>query len=926
MQFFSLGVLVNGQLFTSNCAEVGGLKIDWKKFPTFSKNTFIGIVIVGGICLISTQFEIGRIALPLLELFLYFISILIHQKNLKQKKVIGHFDLSKFHEFSSNHENIVLFVSDTFSSAAFKKLLEEKKIDVSKLNGFTYFNNTTSASSTTSLSVPVILTGRRYIHGETNLQFLHNAFHSEGSLPQRLVSAGFQTQACSACEAVILKDPKIFNNYKLSPVKPAIIFRETIELLDFGIFRSVPIILKRLVYRNQRWLFTSLTNKSGAETIESNPDNGLPWIKSELFFQKHIVSRITPVESSQPFFKFIHLAGAHPPFWVGSDGKEKIAGEFDETVEGFHAQAEYCFQGFLDFFEQLRHKGLCKNTTIIFTGDHGFIGEETIPMTQEEVQANHARALGTPLLLSFSPIQANEAFHINSIPAELSDIPRTLLESSNLVCNIGENLLTSKLHQRNRYFSYLLQSPTWEMDQIPGAMIDFTVNDNVNNIESWVRHEKIVDTPIIGRGMKINTMFLANKIFEMAENGDLVQHGAYPNIYSWCWTSKYFVLKTKVKIINIEQCYVLFDIENVFDQEIETKVLINKNNSFSITIPQGRHFLKFPINGNIKIDGVSIELQFLKFYFLNTFHHKYTNREIGIRFFGAAIVTESHLEFMQKNWSNQFQSDCIQIGRDYAVKKNQDVDRFLLDGWKEPENSSTWSSGTRSILLFPFSGFDNSKKWITLSLKLNPLCLLGKLDFQTVHISANQQHLASWHVTLLDWYTVQVPSTLITDNCLRLELNIPSARSLAELGVNDDTTVLGVQLIEFTLSQLAPIQFNDILQFGTDLPSQKYLVSGWKKPEAEFVWSTTNHSVLWLPLEEQINRNTWTLLRLYISPLKKLGQLNSQKVIITIAGNEVANWCVEKAAWHELKLPQKLLKNGAFVLEFSFPQRHHLLP
>ena len=83
IQILALGVFLNGQIFTSACAEEGGRKIDWVKFPAFSLMTLLGVGAVIGICVFATRFPLGRILLPVFELSLYLLSLLSSRKNVR---------------------------------------------------------------------------------------------------------------------------------------------------------------------------------------------------------------------------------------------------------------------------------------------------------------------------------------------------------------------------------------------------------------------------------------------------------------------------------------------------------------------------------------------------------------------------------------------------------------------------------------------------------------------------------------------------------------------------------------------------------------------------------------------------------------------------------------------------------------------------
>ena len=201
---------------------------------------------------------------------------------------------------------------------------------------------------------------------------------------------------------------------------------------------------------------------------------------------------------------------------------------------------------------------------------------------------------------------------------------------------------------------------------------------------------------------------------------------------------------------------------------------------------------------------------------------------------------------------------------------------YLEFGWCLPNLNTVWSTGQHSVLWLPLAIPIAQDAWLELALHLNPLIEKKQLPSQTLQLTVAGHHLGTWELSCATWIKLHLPSSYLQDGICRLELHVPKATSLAQLGVNKDRLVLGVQLLGLRLNQVQGLDLET--NYPIDQQILPYLISGWKLPETGFVWSSGHDSRLWLPLAHPLQKGTWLELRLKLNPLSKKGLLDAQTV------------------------------------------------
>jgi hypothetical protein len=169
--------------------------------------------------------------------------------------------------------------------------------------GFTYFANAVGPAPTTYLALPVIHSGTPYRQGD-GLRDTYQRSIVDGSFMGRFGQSGYDAMLVNPvlnyCAKSVLcdhEDPLVYGRGKSLAQTAAF-------LIDLGLFRIVPDVLKPSVYAEGSWMATRALADERAVT-----SNRL----------LELMARSLRVESPRPVVRFLHLFNTHAPARLNAD-------------------------------------------------------------------------------------------------------------------------------------------------------------------------------------------------------------------------------------------------------------------------------------------------------------------------------------------------------------------------------------------------------------------------------------------------------------------------------------------------------------------------------------------------------------------------------------------------------------------------------
>lgn len=316
--------------------------------------------------------------------------------------------LSPIYSLSKTGKNVLVFMQDRLIGPLIDETFEEKKGLADRFEGFTFYPNTVSLAELTMLGTPGIFGGYSYTPAEMNkrksltIQQKHN--QALLSMPINFHEAGFDVFVSDLPYENFLKEP-VTDMYQSTPwikrrmtkgaysdywhkthgIGKSTYTSDCIKhnFLMFGIFKTMPPFLRRLVYHDIWW--------------NSKEEDPFDYFIDSYSFLEYL-PKLFNISSEKDSFIAIDNMSTHDSITLK---KPEYIPTRESTAQGkvvnayramFDSQVATIMR-YADFFDWLKENGVYDNTRIIIVSDHGapfYSGKFqniTVPIPIEHVTA-----------------------------------------------------------------------------------------------------------------------------------------------------------------------------------------------------------------------------------------------------------------------------------------------------------------------------------------------------------------------------------------------------------------------------------------------------------------------------------------------------------------------------------------------------------
>ena len=409
--------------------------------------------------------------------------------------------LRSFHRLSSDR-NIIHIVTDQMQSALILDIFQSDLERYSEsFAGFTLFTQSIGRYRSTYPNIPYIMTGRG---PEPNGSVIEEQVYSYESVRQRLrdhsivnslAKDGFETfgfqikpsvfcsssyTACTGSSAEVFDGGTVTTPFTEGVLAALIAF-------DVGLFRSLPIVLRRIVHDDGQWFASRLAR--GAASHSGILDL---WIE-----------RLEVIESPGTYH-FIHHGGIHAPILF--DDSCQMIGAQKITQESMTAQAVCSLAQFEALLMRLRELEIYDKTMIIIMGDHG---TSTLPSSIEHTTSGRATSVRigkANALLLIKPLAATGPLQFSDAPATTGDVPATIKATFNLprAQTPGIALFSEPIpaDRERQYYDYPRSQPS--SHRVIQLMRRFRIRGNLFDRASWASRESELEGNSIPSAMNVD--------------------------------------------------------------------------------------------------------------------------------------------------------------------------------------------------------------------------------------------------------------------------------------------------------------------------------------------------------------------------------------------------------------------------------------
>lgn len=390
----ALAAYLQALLLNDGLGLLTGDAIVWEDYTTFTVlGTAVWLAVLGGMIALSLlkkklwKAVVRYSALLLVVMQLVpTVTILCGTYAEKNTPTVAYY-LSDTTIDRAGSENIYIFVLDRLDYDYITRTLKTHPGMFDGLDGFTLYDNATSAYARTRPALVHMLTGQE----ESTFRVSASAYYQQVWQGDNVIAAlkadGWKTEFFATPRNLFATDAdtkRYADNYSNSIAS----FHYDVlagKLLQLSAFRYSPMLLKPLSWGD--------TNYFNDGTIRSSN-----YQYDDVGYSR----RLEKLEAgSGKQFKLIHFFGPHAPYTMNADG---TLAEGETTVVD---QLAGSFHNLTAIFNRMKAEGIYDSATILVLGDHGSAVSDLKPLqkaTRIGLFYKPAGSSGTPLQHSAAPV------------------------------------------------------------------------------------------------------------------------------------------------------------------------------------------------------------------------------------------------------------------------------------------------------------------------------------------------------------------------------------------------------------------------------------------------------------------------------------------------------------------------------------------
>ncbi len=292
------------------------------------------------------------------------------------------------HRFSTGKDNILLVVADMFNGNYIGKLVQEYPEYRERLDGFTWYPNTLSISSTTVTSIPSMLAGYKYSPEAMNLMPGKGRGKYDGAVRElcdSMLARGFDISIVDLTYIDLtalgrehpgrLRTSSSGGYFGYWKKRTGYAAREDAGseknrlLVMVTLFQSAPVMLKTAVYDAGSWLIYRKSYQIRKMARKT----------ARLYAYLDLLPELSSAADTAGTFKLIHTQFTHEPFGMTRRGTI-IRDEFPDPESGTRSfvdgrgaynNAKKMIDFLLAWTDWMKKSGVYDNTFIVVVSDHG---------------------------------------------------------------------------------------------------------------------------------------------------------------------------------------------------------------------------------------------------------------------------------------------------------------------------------------------------------------------------------------------------------------------------------------------------------------------------------------------------------------------------------------------------------------------------
>lgn len=406
----ALCLYVQGTFMTGTTPPLSGDAVDWAAMNRARILNLVEWVVIFSVPFILLRFRqvwgYARILLPALIIVMQltgFISLML-RPDLSRTDV-GYLSYDGYCDYSDQGNTLVIML-DRLDHKYIDDVLAQDPEFFDRMDGFTRYDNAISQYAHTRPGMNFILTNYdATMFKEPAVDFFEHSWDDgERHILKDLTDADYDVNLFGGISSLLGQHYDRFTPYvsnirltsdNIQPIK--VVFRMSM----LSAYRCFPLALKPKFYHSSTWYDHVFKKGTNSDTDMTVYDKMMPDMT---------------VQSDHKCFKFYEMQGSHAPYTLNADGT-KSKNETDVV-----SQTMGSFEILYRAFDEMKKAGIYKDTAIIITADHSYIGDDYKPLESPARIGIFYKPAGvedTPFQTSYAPVS-------------LRNIPATILKSAGL--------------------------------------------------------------------------------------------------------------------------------------------------------------------------------------------------------------------------------------------------------------------------------------------------------------------------------------------------------------------------------------------------------------------------------------------------------------------------------------------------------------
>lgn len=751
----SIGLYIQGNFVPTDYGVLDGREIHWDDYwLTSIWNTLLWLAcIVIPVVLQKVKPKITKQILNfasgiILAMQVVTIGLLLVTNDFGVKKTTGYVSDQGINTVSSQ-ENVVVFILDAFDQDYFDDIRTTDPDFLSPLDGFTYFDNVTGMYPTTKGALPYILTGQIYQNEQPYENYIEEAYRKTGYYDD-LISDGYDIGIYTSNVFMSSYAGEYFINYVNGKTQVSSYSGLAKTLYNFVCFRYFPHILKE-----KFWFYSGAFDewKGTSETSGINV-----FTEDNFSFYDKLKNDGLQVVDDTKCYRFIHLYGVHPPYYM-DENIEEITDGSATAIDAARGSLRIVYE----YLDQLKEQGIYDDSTIIVMADHGA-----------------GTGLPTNPLFIVKPRKSTGGLQVSSAPVCQGDLMGTIAEDIGLneQKKYGQSVFEiQEGAQRECKYLYYQWDDSWSNEYLP-TMKEYRIDSENNEPTSY----HVMD-------FSISSYELGNSIYfgqdGLAEQYCIEGFSIPEESFTWV-ASKKAIMAFQVGKVSSAALKVQMSISHLSTQSQRMIISVGDNVVYDGTLTQPGA-VEFGIRKEYVQDGV-LELDF-------QFPDAISPYELGISGdirtlavgFADMTIEEADLTDLELA-AMAYGVPMYELGTVVKFNASENPADVFTAGLSQPEENYAWSLGTEGEIKLAVG---------EVSAPLD--AEMGVVDTidnnQIISISAQGETLYEAALpTGASKIQFSIPKEAVVDGILTLDIAYPNAISPQTINPDStDTRILSIR-------------------------------------------------------------------------------------------------------------------------------------